>query len=131
MQLPEPEFRRAVDVNELAIADDDVSPATTWWSMAEGFPACGPLESALEDMNLPLTYNATYREIGIAYPNEFSKVILAVCPFCGVPFPSSMRLAWFDELDRLGLEAEDPAVPDELRDDSWWREPRPGLVVPD
>lgn len=36
------------------------------------------------------------------------------CPFCGAKLPGSVRDAFFDELEALDLEIEDPALPDEF-----------------
>ena len=69
---------------------------------------------------LPVTYNAKFREYGITYPGSGSVQLIRFCPWCGSRLPESLRDAWFAELDRLGLEPEDP-LPDRLKTDAWWK----------
>ena len=50
-----------------------------------------------------------------------SSVRITHCPWCGTKLPESLREEWFDRLDRLGLEPGDPAIPESMRSDDWWR----------
>lgn len=42
-----------------------------------------------------------------------SGLLMDYCPFCGQRLPESLRDAWFDRLDELGLEPEDDEIPAE------------------
>ncbi|WP_425471236.1 DUF6980 family protein [Xylanimonas allomyrinae] len=50
-----------------------------------------------------------------------SGLVLDYCPFCGTRLPTSMRTAWFDRLEDLGLDPDDLKVPAEMSSDRWWR----------
>ncbi|MDZ4100530.1 MAG: hypothetical protein U1E12_02505 [Hydrogenophaga sp.] len=83
---------------------------------------CEQMRSAVSDDDLPLEYAPKFREYGILYCDDGSSYqLIQHCPWCGSQLPASLREAWFDELDRLGLEPEDP-MPDELRDGRWWKQ---------
>lgn len=87
-----------------------------------GFVVCAQLAEAVCSDDLPLVYVAKFREFGIAYVDGGSSFqLIACCPFCGEQLPGSLRDDWFDSLDRMGLEPEDPAVPKAYATDAWWR----------
>ena len=71
-------------------------------------------------------YNPHFREYGVLDTLERSQSIamdlIAYCPWCGAKLPEPLRDAWFDRLDELGIEEpDDPAVPEEMFTDTWWR----------
>ena len=77
---------------------------------------------ALDDPETPLTYAVVFREYGLLLDDGGSSYLLiSHCPFCGTALPGSLRDAWFDALDELGLEPDDPGVPPEMQSDTWWR----------
>jgi len=82
--------------------------------------ACPTMEWALSDERAPFIYDDLFREHAIMLSDE-SQLTMEFCPFCGTPLPPSLRDEWFERLDRLGLEPEDPRVPAEMRDGTWWR----------
>lgn len=86
---------------------------------------CDEMTFHLEAAELHLSYDSRYREYGIEYRSEYGGgiQILSNCPWCGTQLPASLRDAWFDELERLGLEPEDE-LPAPLRSDAWWRTPK-------
>ena len=87
-----------------------------------GFEVCSELVTAISSDDLPLVYVPKYREFGITYLDGGSSYQLVVfCPFCRERLPGSFRDEWFDALERLGLEPEDPGVPEEYAADTWWR----------
>jgi uncharacterized protein DUF6980 len=45
--------------------------------------------------------------------------------WCGKDLPAGLRKAWFDILDELGLEPDDPRVPEEMKSGAWWRARKP------
>ncbi|MEV0670873.1 hypothetical protein [Mycobacterium sp. NPDC050441] len=78
------------------------------------------MASALGEDDYPLEYLPKFREWGIAILDGGSSVsVISYCPFCGVKLPSSLRDEWFDRLENLGLEVDDP-LPIELQSDAWW-----------
>jgi hypothetical protein len=81
------------------------------------------MQVALEDEASGLAYGAVFREYGLTVDDGGSSfLVIDFCPFCGVELPQSLRDAWFARLNDLGLEPENPRVPPEMRDASWWRE---------
>jgi len=83
---------------------------------------CVPMIEALRDPDVPLVYIAHYREFGLIYQDGGTSTLLIThCPWCGQLLPSSLRERWFAEIDELGLEPDDPAVPSEYASDQWWR----------
>jgi len=76
----------------------------------------------LDDPDYPFVYIDTFREYGVKIEDDgLSHVVIAYCPFCAVALPPSLRDAWFERLDELGLEPEDAAVPGDMRDGTWAR----------
>jgi hypothetical protein len=91
--------------------------------MSVGFDFCEQLVAAIEDVDLPIRYLRKFREVGIAYSDGGTSYLLLVfCPFCGSSLPESLRRQWFDELDVLGLEPDDPNIPAALTTDLWWQD---------
>lgn len=86
---------------------------------------CHEMTSHIEAAELHLSYDYRFREYGIYYRSESGGASiqkLLYCPWCGSQLPDSLRDAWFEELDRLGLEPEDE-LPTPLLSDAWWRTP--------
>ncbi|HXQ86113.1 MAG TPA: hypothetical protein VN746_05515 [Gaiella sp.] len=70
-------------------------------------------------------YWPTLREYGlIVHDGGTSMIVIAYCPWCGANLPSSLRDEWYDRLDQLGLDPDDPRVPETMRSDAWWRDPQ-------
>lgn len=83
---------------------------------------CAAMRGALANPEVPLVYGARLREHGIPGHDAGWTATIAYCPWCGDPLPPSLRDAWFDELDRLGLDPTDEErLPVAFRSDAWWR----------
>jgi uncharacterized protein DUF6980 len=77
---------------------------------------------AMERGEVALEYNPIFREFGIKILDGGSSVLLIrYCPWCGKPLPTNLRDEWFERLDALGFEPDDPAVPEEMGSDVWWQ----------
>ena len=86
------------------------------------------MASHLKGGELPITYGARFREYGLAYRDGGTSCqLLQYCPWCGSKLPSSLRDRWFERLEELGLEPDDPGVPHEMKTDAWWRKTRTRL----
>lgn len=83
---------------------------------------CQEMATHLESDELHLSYVPKFREYGIDYLKHSGGGIQVInfCPWCGTKLSLTLRDQWFNELDRLGLEP-DNQLPDNLQDDSWWR----------
>jgi hypothetical protein len=82
---------------------------------------CEAMRQHLIKDELPISYVPKFREYGIDYPGSSSFQTIQFCPWCGTRLPESLRDAWFEELDRLGLDP-DGQLPARLLTDSWWRD---------
>ena len=77
---------------------------------------------ALDDIRMPVVYWPTYREYGLQLTGSEAMQAIAFCPWCAEPLPTSVRDEFFDRLEALGLETDDPDLPLEFRSDVWWIE---------
>jgi hypothetical protein len=69
-----------------------------------------------------LDYVPKFREYGIkVLDGGSSYILISFCPWCGRKLPGRLRDAWFDEVERLGMNMDHPALPLELLSDEWWR----------
>lgn len=65
----------------------------------------------------------TLTEFGIqVLDGGTSSIGLTFCPWCGQKLPSSLRDAWFDEMDRLGIGPFGEHIPAEFSDERWYSE---------
>ncbi len=87
-------------------------------------PHCCPeMTSHVSNRDIPVVYNDRFREYGIQILDGGTAVqLIAFCPWCGTVLPASLRDRWFDRLFALGLEPEDPRLPEEMKSDEWWRQ---------
>ena len=84
---------------------------------------CSEMEMHANASDVPVIYNAKFREYGIHVLNGGSIVqLIAFCPWCGNKLPDSLRDSWFQRLDELKLEPFDPAIPVEMKSDAWWKQ---------
>ncbi len=85
---------------------------------------CREMERALGDDEIPVIYNAKFREIGIRIIDGGSAyIVIQYCPWCGVRLPPSLRDAWFERLEVLSLDPEDAEVPSRnATTDAWWKD---------
>jgi len=68
-----------------------------------------------------VAYSPKFREYGlIIHDGGSSCGVIRFCPWCGARLPESLRYRWFDELEALGLEPDDDAVPERYRSSAWW-----------
>ncbi|WP_199865537.1 MULTISPECIES: hypothetical protein [Frankia] len=65
-------------------------------------------------------FTPKYQEYGIwIHDGGSSGVGIAYCPWCGARLPDSVRVRWFDALERIGLDPDDAALPPEYEDERW------------
>jgi hypothetical protein len=83
---------------------------------------CDEMQKHVCTGELHLYYDDRFREYGINYRDEFGGGVqlIASCPWCATTLPTSLRNAWFSELDRLGLGPEDD-LPERMRSSAWWQ----------
>ena len=83
---------------------------------------CEVMSAHVADEDVPVTYSPRFREYGLKILDGGSaKQLIDFCPWCGRRLPESLRDEWFEQLEHLGLEPEDPEVPDDMKSDAWWR----------
>ena len=103
-------------------------------------PRCDDLKAAIDDPAVVIGYSPVMRSFGILVhdvgltapkggwfaPRSFTITHrIDFCPWCGTPFPGSLRDAYFEVLeqsykitDPLDTPLED--LPAEMRSDAWW-----------
>lgn len=82
---------------------------------------CPQMIAAVADPRVPLRYLPRFREYGLAIEGGSTIQEIHFCPFCGAKLPASLRDAFFENLEAMEMEPENPALPAELRSDAWWR----------
>lgn len=82
---------------------------------------CSGMERALADERVPLSYVPKLREWGVLIDGGPMMQVVSHCPWCGVALPGSLRDAYFDQLEALGVEPDALDLPLHLRTDAWWR----------
>jgi hypothetical protein len=79
-------------------------------------------EDPWDDPDAVVVYTAEFDEYGLPVRDGgTSMVVIGFCPWCGGRLPESRRDAWFDEMERLGLDPWTDEVPEDFRSDAWWR----------
>lgn len=88
---------------------------------------CNDMQLHLNAAEVPLLYVSKFREYGLRVLDSGSSYItLTFCPWCGKELPSSMRDAWFDAIEGMGLEPESAELPMEYNSELWWRKEEEG-----
>jgi predicted nucleotidyltransferase len=92
----------------------------------ERIHCCDAMAAHVASGDVPLTYLPRFREYGLKISDGgTAKQLIEYCPWCGRRLPESLRNAWFEQLEKLGLNPEDPRVPDRMKTDAWWRTSAP------
>jgi hypothetical protein len=69
-----------------------------------------------------IRYDPKFREYGIPVLDGGSSTIkIMFCPWCGQKLPESFRDKWFEVLASKNLELDDPAIPEDMLSDAWWK----------
>ena len=79
------------------------------------------MEQHIADDSMAIQYSPKFREYGILYLDGGSSFqIINYCPWCGNRLPESLRSEWFEKIEEMGMEPDDPEIPKELLSDEWW-----------
>lgn len=84
---------------------------------------CDEMEKHLAEGEVAIVYIPELRVYGIKILDggpSFQRIYY--CPWCGQKLPDSLRLEWFEAIEKLGLEIDDPNIPQEYLSDKWWRD---------
>ncbi len=82
---------------------------------------CAEMTRHLANQDIPIIYIPKFREYGLKILDggtAFQEI--NYCPWCGCQLPPSLRDAWFDELDQLGIDETTSDVPPKYHSDAWW-----------
>lgn len=78
------------------------------------------MRAVVTDRRVPLDYEPRIREYRLPHYGESNvSQVLEFCPFCGAELPPSLRDAYGDALEKLGLEFFDEP-PEQFLSDAWW-----------
>jgi hypothetical protein len=92
---------------------------------------CEQMSAAISDPTVPIEFIAKFNEFGVkvldgptsdAWLNR-GKINFTYCPWCGQRLPESMRDAWFEEMEKRGIDPWADDVPEEFKDDTWYSKP--------
>ncbi|THD03159.1 hypothetical protein B1810_11315 [Panacagrimonas perspica] len=85
---------------------------------------CAAMSDAIADPQNPVVYIPKFREFGLRIlDGGTSTSEIAYCPWCGARLPTSLRDAWFDELEKLGIDiSSDVDVPARYRGADWYQQ---------
>ena len=77
---------------------------------------------AIESDELPIQYIPKFREYGLRVLDGGSSVIaLNFCPWCGEKLPDSLRMDWFAQLEKRGIDpTANETIPPEFETDQWY-----------
>ena len=82
------------------------------------------METAVNDVRIPVIFTPKLREFGISVLNGGTGSLgIAFCPWCGQKLPDSLRDDWFDKLEQLGIDPYGDKIPAELTDERWYSGP--------
>lgn len=80
------------------------------------------MDEAISAGETCLVYNPKFREYGLSVlDGGTSYILITFCPWCGTKLPQPLRDEWFDRLERMGLEPNDPQIPEDMQTDAWWK----------
>ena len=83
------------------------------------WPCCNSLENAIFEQ--AIRFVGKFREWGIPIPDGGTSFMeMTFCPFCGTRLPSSLRDAWFDKAEELGIGPPYDEMPAEYLSEAWW-----------
>jgi hypothetical protein len=81
-------------------------------------------EEPWDDPDVVVVYLPTFDEYGLPVRDGgTSMTVIGFCPWCGARLPQSRRDAWFDEMERLGLDPWEDEIPAGYTSDAWWATP--------
>ena len=82
--------------------------------------SCSIHDDPLDCPDVLVIHTPKFREYGIPVRDGgTSTVSIQFCPWCGADLPTSMRDAWFDELERLGIDPIEDEVPAKFQSQEW------------
>ena len=81
------------------------------------------MERNLSEGETAIHYIAKFREYGIpVLDGGTSMIVIRFCPWCGADLPESLSDKWFELLASKNLELDDPAIPEDMLTDAWWKQ---------
>ncbi len=89
--------------------------------MSLPWECCQLMRHALSESSIPIIPVSRFREIGIRIEDGgTSYLVMEFCPWCAKQLPKSLRDAWFDEMEKRGLDPYGNDIPEEFLDERWY-----------
>lgn len=89
--------------------------------MSKPVHCCANMDKALNSSDSAMRFVPKFREYGIAVLDGGSSYIeIHYCPWCGSKLPDSLRSAWFEHLDKQGIDPFEDEVPEAYLDGRWY-----------
>lgn len=77
------------------------------------------------DERVPVSYDPQFREYSLPLSGGSALQEIEYCPWCGADLPSSLRDAFFERMEELGVDYPFETPSEEFLDDTWWRSENP------
>ncbi|WP_028885152.1 DUF6980 family protein [Teredinibacter turnerae] len=70
-----------------------------------------------------IAYTSKFDEYGlIVHDGGTSSISIHYCPWCGNKLPESKRDAWFEAIEKLGIDDfNSEEIPEKFKSDAWYR----------
>lgn len=76
-----------------------------------------------ENADTPVYFSRQFNEFGLKIiDGGTSYISIRHCPFCGTKLPESLRERWFEEMEKLGIDAWGDEIPGKYKTDAWYME---------
>jgi hypothetical protein len=76
-----------------------------------------------DNVDFPIVYFEKFDEYGLKIlDGGNSSILIEFCPWCGQKLPNSKREQWFEEIEKLGIDAWSENIPEKYLSDKWYRD---------
>lgn len=81
------------------------------------------MEMHLQKNEIALYYSPKFREYGIKYMDGGTSIqLIKYCPWCGKILPKDLRNEWFNIIENMNFDPNDPLIPIKFLSEEWWRD---------
>ena len=98
------------------------------WGQPPFQHCCRNMDCCVVDIRVPIEYVPVFREYRLRNDaSEYESHVITYCPWCGRKFPRNLREVWLETLaSEYTLDPHidmlyNPELPDEFKDDTWWK----------
>ena len=75
------------------------------------------------DNDFTILYVSKFDEYGLKiFDRGNSYIHIGFCPWCGTKLPDSKREAWFDEIEKIGIDPWNDTITKKYQSEKWYIE---------